>query len=116
MTPNKADWLGSVRFAGSEAQLLGAVNAFLATWSREQLAALPKDCRPTRLDGLEAVSDLAFALVRHECSLEPIDHPAILQAMAQFFAAASTRAAELRALSRGFHLQGIPPIAVSLKG
>jgi len=54
--------------------------------------------------------------VRHECSLEPIDHPAILQAMAQFFAAASTRAAELRALSRGFHLRGIPPIAVSLKG
>ena len=107
------DWITSARFASSEAELLRLANEFIATWSREQLAALPGDCRMHRIESLEGIGDLAFALVRHECSLEPLDHPAILQAMARFFASTSTRGAELRALKRGFRPFGIPSIASS---
>ncbi|HSS28788.1 MAG TPA: hypothetical protein VLL50_12625 [Usitatibacter sp.] len=107
------DWIASARFAASETELLRLANEFIATWSREQLAALPGDCRMHRIESLEGIGDLAFALVRHECSLEPLDHPAILQAMAQFFASASTRGAELRAWKRGFRPFGIPSIASS---
>ena len=113
MITDGKDWVASARFAASEAELLRLANEFIATWSRDQLAALPGDCRVKRVESLEDLGGLAFALVRHECSLEPIDHPAILQAMARFFAAASTRGAELRALSRGFRPFGIPSMTVS---
>ena len=116
MTTNKDGWIGAVNLAGSEAEIVRLADEFMKTWSREQLAALPGDCQVRTLANLEAVSDLAFSLVRHECALEPVNHPAILQAMAQFFAAASTRGAALRARSRGLRLMGIPTIATSAKG
>lgn len=110
MSPH-TNWAAAARSASSEAQLLRIANEFLALWRLDELAALPRDCQVRRLADLEAVANLAFSLVRHECSIEPVDHPAVLQAMARFFAAASVRGAELRALSRGFRPIGIPTIA-----
>ena len=116
MTILATDWIGAARLASSERELLRVANAFVGTWSRDQLAALPADCQVREVDSLDAISSAAFSLVRHECSLEPVDHPAILQAMAQFFAAAATRGAELRARARGFRPLGIPTIATSPRG
>jgi hypothetical protein len=72
--------------ASSSRDVLRVVREYLATWRADEIARLPKECRPGRPTDVDDVSYVAFQLKRHGRA----DNLA-LEAMDAFFAVASRR-------------------------
>ena len=88
-------WQKAIAAATRKNDVADVAREFLATWTPEQIAALPPDCRPGDMSEAEDVANYAFTLVSKQCGVE--DAPPALNAMASFFAAASMRLSEITA-------------------
>ena len=88
-------WQKMIASAARKSDVVAAARDFLSSWSPEQIAALPPDCRPGEMNEAEDVIDYAFILVSKQCAAE--HQPPALNAMASFFAAASMRLSEISA-------------------
>ncbi len=87
-------WQNAIASAARKSDVVAVARHFLSSWSPEQIAALPRNCRPGEMNEAEDVADYAFILVSEECAA---DQSPALKAMASFFAAASTRLSEISA-------------------
>lgn len=92
------DWQGMLRTSETEEDIAGVTRDYLATWSPEEFAALPSECRPGRFRDGEDVSQWAFTLATTHCAgtLEP-QAEKLLAKMVAFATAATTRLAEVKA-------------------
>jgi len=88
-----------LRIATSEAEVIGLVRDFLAEWRPEELALVPRVCRPGKMRDGEDIADCAFALTQARMA-EAESHPLVLE-MENFFAHACTRISELEGTFRG---------------
>lgn len=61
------DWRNLIRNAPTEEEVIGLVLGLLATWSPEEIARLPTDCRPVRIRDAEDISQWAFELASTHC-------------------------------------------------
>jgi hypothetical protein len=86
-------WQTVIASAGTAKEVVAAAREFLSTWTEAQIAALPEDCRPGEMNNADDVAGYAFTLVQEQCIGE--DQPPALNAMASFFASASTRLSEI---------------------
>jgi hypothetical protein len=90
------DWLSLILASSSEAEVASTARDYLATWTPEEIAQLPRDCRPGRIRDGEDIGNLAFRLARAHCFN---DEDEVLEKMMVFFTHASTRIAQLEAAS-----------------
>ena len=81
--------------ASSTEQVLAITHEFLATWSANQIARLPVQCRPVRILEADDIALYAFELVREQCL--DASRGMELQRMAAVFALASQRLSQLMA-------------------
>jgi hypothetical protein len=93
-SPLPPSWQERISITQSEPELVSTARDFLAQYSPQEIASLPRACRPGRLVDGDDVADFAITLVRHECTGEGADH--ILHRLSTFFAHAARRLAEIR--------------------
>jgi hypothetical protein len=86
-----------LRTATSEAEVIGLVRDFLAEWRPEELAHVPRVCRPGKMRDGEDIADCAYALTQARMA-KAESHPLVLE-MENFFAHACTRISELEGIS-----------------
>lgn len=77
----------------SEEDVVSLARDYLAEWRPEELAHIPRACRPGKVRDAEDIGDLAFALTKARMD-EPDDVGYVLE-MEGFFAAASKRLSQL---------------------
>jgi hypothetical protein len=89
-----SDWEVLVGRASTGAEVVQLSVQFLAQWPADRLAALPAECRPPlAMHTVAHVSDYALKLVQARLAYHSPSQE--LDAMATFFAAATTRLAQL---------------------
>ena len=88
-------WQKAIQSAARTSDIVAAAREFVSSWTPEQIASLPAECRPGEMNNAHDVADYAFTLVSKQCADE--DQPPALNAMASFFAAASIRLSEISA-------------------
>ncbi|HEX3062093.1 MAG TPA: hypothetical protein VHP55_05465 [Usitatibacter sp.] len=94
-----AQWITAVHNAPAAPEVLKLCVEFLATWDAGLREKLPKSCQPPlAMNSAANVSSYAFHLVQER--LRQPRPNAELDAMATFFAAATTRLAQLLAAPR----------------
>ncbi len=86
-------WQNTITSAKTTTEVVAAAKEFLSSWTPEQIAALPADCRPSEMNDPDDVSGYAFTLVQKQCAGE--NRSPALNAMATFFTAASIRLSEI---------------------
>jgi hypothetical protein len=96
MAPNSAPkslaWFDLLASASTPAEVVNVARDYLATWTPEEIARLPRACRPPRsLKFPEEIVDYAFALVKAHLDADS-DSNGVTR-MATFFAEASWRVA-----------------------
>src|SRR5690349_3807175 len=85
-------WFDLLAAAGTPEEVVRVARDFLATWTPEEIARLPADCRPPRtLRFAEEVVDYAFSLVK--AHVDDASQNEVITRMANFFAEASWRVA-----------------------
>ncbi len=91
-------WLQQLEDATTPEEVVAIARDYLSTWSPEELARLPRDCRPGRLREPEDIEEL------HSCSVDAYrttrasgDELTALQLLTSFIVRASQRIASLRA-------------------
>lgn len=89
-------WQWRLDDATSAAEVVEVTRDFLATWTPEEFAALPEDCRPGKIVDGDDVADIAFTLVQRSCEDAHLSDER-LQRMAGFFTHALQRLSQLRA-------------------
>ena len=94
-----AKWRTRLDSADSMSAVIWIVKDFVASWAPGELAALPIDCRPGRMNDADDVTFLAYRLVREQ--LQARGEQRELHSMAHFFSLASTRLASLLAQPQG---------------
>jgi hypothetical protein len=93
-------WQNQLQEAASLTDVVRVARDFLASWTPEELASLPKECRPGKLVDAEDIAGVAFNLARSSCERERISDDR-LHRIANFFTAAAQRAAQLVAPGNG---------------
>ncbi len=88
-------WPERLAACRSEAEVIATCREWMATWSPDDLAALPAALRPGRIFGADDVAGLAVDAVRHDQS--GAIHDAAVHRLARFFSLASARMAEVLA-------------------
>lgn len=88
-------WQQRLGSALTEDEIVRLAKDYLASWTPEELAKLPLNCRPGAIKDGEDVASYAFAMVQRQCMAGP--HEAELDRMAAFFAAASHRISQILA-------------------
>ena len=92
MAPKSLAWFDMLAAAVTPEEVVDVARDFLATWTPEEIAALPRACRPPRsLKFPEEIVDYAFALVK--AHLDAGSEGSGVTRMATFFAEASWRVA-----------------------
>ena len=90
---------GRLSSTTSEQEVVALVLDYLSTWTPEELAQLPRNCRPTkRLRDAEDIADCAIELTNARISCQD-PHPLLLEIEA-FFAHACTRLSILDGATR----------------
>ena len=89
----RAAILRRLRVATSEAEVVAVVRDYVAEWRPEELARVPRVCRPAKIRDGEDIADCAFALTQARMA-QPETHPLALE-MESFFAQACARISEL---------------------
>ena len=94
----REDWRNLIRASTQEEQVIDLVRDHMARWSPEEIARLPKDCRPPRIRDAEDISRWAFELASTHCSQRMnADDEALLDGMLEFVTHAAVRLSELKA-------------------
>jgi hypothetical protein len=94
-----ATWQQRLAGATTTTDVLWTVKDYLATWSVDDMASLPHQCRPGRLSDAEDVASYAVTLVREQFEN---DENAELHRMATFVARASHRLSFLMTYAAAF--------------
>jgi hypothetical protein len=87
-------WHGRLLDAATPSEVIELVRDFVASWSPEEMATLPRDCRPGKIVDSEDVAGIAFALVRRSCAADRLGDD-LLQRLAAFFTDASQQLSRL---------------------
>lgn len=95
-------WSDLTQRSTSEEELVQVMRDYVATWSPEELARLPIECRPGRIRDGEDIAQWAFELASSHCAntCKAEDEP-ILAKMLVFVTQASMRLAQLKATAPG---------------
>jgi hypothetical protein len=92
-------WRTELKKADTEAEVLDIVRAYLATWTTEDVAALPKGATPPPMNVAKDVTGYTFLLAEVHARFEGSEQSlARLQELLLFFTHASVRATQLRAV------------------
>ena len=90
--PRSLAWFDLLASASTPVEVVNVARDYLATWTPEEIAALPRACRPPRrIKFPEEIVDYAFALVK--AHLDAGSESNGVTRMATFFAEASWRVA-----------------------
>ena len=93
-----ASWFQLMDNARDAAEVVTIVRDYLATWTPQEIARLPVECRPKRIRVAEDVEELHAAAVDcYRTTLASGDELTALQLMTGMLAHASVRIAQLRA-------------------
>ena len=87
-------WDLTIGEAATEHDIIELTLYFISTWTPQELARLPVDCRPGRVRGAEDIGSLAVNLSRAVMSASTLDAPYV-QRMAGFFSQASERLSQV---------------------
>jgi hypothetical protein len=88
---NRPGWFDQLAATSTPEDVARVARDFVATWTPQELAQLPRSCRPGSLKFPEEVVDYAFTLVRTH--VDGQSENAAISRMATFFAEASWRVA-----------------------
>ena len=90
------NWFHQLDGASSDSEVIGVSREYLATWDPEELARLPRECRPGRIKSREDIEELHACLVDEyrDTRLAGAELSA-LQRMTSFIVRASIRIAQL---------------------
>lgn len=92
------NWFHQLDRASTVAQVIGVSREYLATWHPEELARLPRECRPGRIKSREDIEDLHACLVdEYRGTRLAGEDLSALQKMTSFIVRASIRMAQLDA-------------------
>ncbi len=94
----RSEYLERLSTAAKEHEVIELVERFLMQWSPQELAAIPRDCRPGRIGDQEELADAAYELTKARiarCGGDPL-----LVEMETFFAHACARLSELERYQR----------------
>ena len=87
-------WADLLAAATTPGQVIRIVRDFMATWTPQELAALPQDCQPPERFGLpEDIVLYTFMLVDHETKV--LERDAGVARMSAFFSEATRRVTQL---------------------
>lgn len=87
-------WNLTIGEAATEHDVVELALYFISTWTPQELARLPLDCRPGRVRDADDIGSLAVNLSRAVMSASAQDAPYV-QRMAGFFSQASERLSQL---------------------
>lgn len=90
--------LESLRAATSEQEVVRLAQDYLALWSPEELASIPRHCRPGHVRDAEDIADAAMELTR--ARIGSFEEESRLTEMETFFAQACVRLSQLEAASQ----------------
>lgn len=89
-------WFRQIDRARSAAEVLAIARDYIATWTPEELARLPAECRPGRIRDETDLEELHSVLVdEYRRSRLGIDELAALQRLTSFMVRSSVRLAQL---------------------
>jgi hypothetical protein len=90
-------WHTRLSGARSVDEVVWAARDFLASWSYEDMAAVPSACRPTRIKGVDDIAFWRSQLVEEYCrhAAVPDRTAEVLRDLLAFFTTASERASAL---------------------
>lgn len=94
-TAVSVSWQQRLGGALTEEEIVRLAKDYLASWTPEELAKLPLNCRPGAIKDGEDVASYAFAMVHRQCMAGPQETE--LHRMAAFFSAASHRISQILA-------------------
>ena len=89
--------LEALRAASSEQDLVRLAQDYIALWTPEELASIPRNCRPGHVRDGEDLADAAMELTRARIASFEAEPP--LVEMEAFFAHACVRLSQLEALA-----------------
>jgi hypothetical protein len=94
----KGRWQGELDAATSSKDVLNAARDYVALLTRDEIAVLPRGCRPVSIESETDINEWALRLVQN-CLVDHADSTAIglLQEVSDFFVMASSRLTELQA-------------------
>ncbi len=92
------DWKALLDDAESEREVVSLTRDFLATWTPEEIHALPAECRPGHIRGGDDVTYWAFEYARIHCATpdDPVLAIPILK-LRTFFSHAAARLSQVSA-------------------
>ena len=89
-------WHGRLLDAASSAEVVELTRTFVASLTPQEMAALPRDCRPGKIVDAEDVHAFAYALVRRSCASDRMGDGALMR-LASFFTDAARQLSRLAA-------------------
>ena len=89
----QVEWNPRLAHARSEREVLELCTQRLASLSAREIESLPRDCRPVELEDRTDLAVYALNLVRRQNAMPSC--PALLASLAQFFALANVRIAQV---------------------
>lgn len=91
-------WFRQIDNARSPGELVSIARDYLATWTPEDLARLPRSCRPGRMKSMRDLEDLYGSLVEEYRRTSAVgDDLTALQRLTSFVVRASIRLTQLTA-------------------
>ena len=94
--PPTLGWHGRLLDAASPGEVVELTRTFVASLTPEEMAALPRDCRPGKIVDAEDVHAFAYALVRRSCASDRMGDGALMR-LASFFTDAARQLSRLAA-------------------
>ena len=92
-----ASWFQQLERAGGMAEVVSIARDYFSTWSPEEIARLPRACRPGRIRVAEDLEELnASAVEAYRSTRASGDELTALQLLTSFLSRATVRLAELR--------------------
>lgn len=96
--PPLEGWQPHLAAASTEPEVVAVVRDYLATWSPDEIARLPQECRPGRIKDGEDVARFAFELATCHCGAAlPDADDELLTRMLVVVSHACTRISEIGA-------------------
>jgi hypothetical protein len=92
------DWKALLDDARTERAVVRATQDYLATWTPQEMHALPEECRPGQIKGGDEISFWAFELTRIHCETSDPAAAVLIVKMMTFFSHASERLSKLQTI------------------
>lgn len=109
-----SDWHLALSRVKTPSALVGICNEFLASWTPEQLATLPQDCRPSHFDETSQIQHWIGVLAEALCAAGADEATDGLRHMLGFLFRASDRAAEIDGHGAGCGCDALPSVLANL--